>query len=49
MGFVATLVMRTCYKKLNEKRDREMAAGLTYSEEELAAMGDRAPSFRYSK
>ncbi|EFW23125.1 hypothetical protein D8B26_006646 [Coccidioides posadasii str. Silveira] len=45
-GIIAVLVLRFSYQHINKKRDLEGTGNLT--EEEMAAMGDKSPAFRYS-
>ena len=46
VGLVAVVVLRTGYKRINDKREREgNEAGLSLKE--MSEMGDRAPTFRY--
>ncbi|CAI6340898.1 unnamed protein product [Periconia digitata] len=49
VGIVAGLVLVLNYKRINKKRERQMAAGEHngYTPEELSALGDRAITFRY--
>lgn len=47
LGLITATIMLLCYKRINKQRELQLAAGLTYSEEELSDMGDRAPTFRY--
>jgi MFS family permease len=46
---VATLLLRWAYGSLNKKRDQmsEAEVGQLYSEEDLLAMGDKSPLYRY--
>lgn len=48
-GIIAVLVLVFSYKRINRKRERQMAEGAYngYTPEELSALGDRAPTFRY--
>jgi hypothetical protein len=48
-GIVATLLLRWAYGSLNKKEGRMTAAQVReqYSEEELLAMGDKSPLYRY--
>lgn len=48
-GIVATLLLRWAYGSLNKKRDQMSEAEVReqYSEEELLAMGDKSPLYRY--
>jgi hypothetical protein len=48
-GIVATLLLRLAYGSLNRKRDGMTEAEVRgqYSEEELLAMGDKSPLYRY--
>ncbi|KAG7443263.1 MFS general substrate transporter [Guyanagaster necrorhizus] len=36
------------YTRINANREKEMQKGMSYSQEELKKMGDRAPDFRYT-
>ncbi|KAF1816253.1 MFS general substrate transporter [Eremomyces bilateralis CBS 781.70] len=49
MGLVATVILVLNYRRINRKRERQMAEGLHngYTPEELSALGDRAITFRY--
>ncbi|KAF1969445.1 MFS general substrate transporter [Bimuria novae-zelandiae CBS 107.79] len=49
MGILAGLFMVWNYKRINAKRERQMAEGAHngYTPEELSELGDRAISFRY--
>ena len=48
-GIVATLTLRFVYGTLNKRREyiSEAEAKEQYGEEELLAMGDKSPLFRY--
>lgn len=48
-GIIALLVLVFNYKRINRKRERQMAEGVYngYTPEEMSALGDRAPTFRY--
>ncbi|KAH5432711.1 hypothetical protein HBI47_093550 [Parastagonospora nodorum] len=48
-GIVALLVLVFNYKRINKKRERQMAEGAHngYTPEELGALGDRAVTYRY--
>jgi MFS family permease len=48
-GIVATLLLRWAYGSLNKERDRMSEAEVRqqYSEEDLLAMGDKSPLYRY--
>lgn len=48
-GITATLVIRVSYGSVNKRRDKisEAQAREQYSEEELLALGDRSPLYRY--
>jgi hypothetical protein len=48
-GIVALLVLVFNYKRINAKRERQMAEGAHngYTPEEMSALGDRALTFRY--
>ncbi|KAK2731984.1 hypothetical protein FQN57_003045 [Myotisia sp. PD_48] len=45
-GLIATVILRICYQRINTKREREGTRGL--SEEEMSALGDKAPTYRYT-
>lgn len=49
VGIIALLVLVFNYKRINAKRERQMAAGEHngYTPEELGALGDRAITYRY--
>ena len=52
IGFITAPILIFLYKRINAKRDREMAEGKEggihkYTPEQLREMGDRAPDFRY--
>jgi hypothetical protein len=47
MGIIAALTMRITYTRINEKRDEEFDLNHHYDEQEMDALGDRAPTFRY--
>lgn len=47
LGLITTTALVVCYKRINRKRDKLLAEGINFSEEELSDMGDRAPTFRY--
>ncbi|KAK3938196.1 major facilitator superfamily transporter [Diplogelasinospora grovesii] len=48
-GLFAAIILLTSYTAINKKRERQMSEGAlsNYTSEELSAMGDRAPTFRY--
>lgn len=47
MGMCAVVALRLCYGKINASRERNgEAAGL--SDQQLADLGDKSPSFRYT-
>jgi len=48
-GLIALGVLVINYRRINAKRERQMAEGAHsgYTPEELAALGDRAVTFRY--
>lgn len=48
-GILALLVLVFNYKRINAKRERQMAEGAHngYTPEEMSALGDRALTFRY--
>lgn len=48
-GIVAILLLSVNYRRINEKRDKMDVEWIEehYTEEQLAAMGDRSPLFRY--
>ncbi|KAF1739014.1 putative transporter C11D3.18C [Beauveria bassiana] len=49
LGIVAAVSLVVTYRRINDKRDRQMREGAErlHTAEELAAMGDRAVTFRY--
>ncbi|KAF1988899.1 MFS general substrate transporter [Aulographum hederae CBS 113979] len=49
LGIVALLVLVVNYRRINAKRERQVADGLHngYTPEEMSALGDRALTFRY--
>ncbi|KAJ4150738.1 hypothetical protein LMH87_011473 [Akanthomyces muscarius] len=49
VGTIAAVLLVLSYRRINHKRDRQMREGADrlHTEEELAAMGDRAVTFRY--
>jgi hypothetical protein len=49
VGILAGLVMIFNYKRINRKRERQMAEGMHngYTPEEMSMLGDRAITFRY--
>jgi alpha-N-acetylglucosamine transferase len=49
VGILAVLLLVFNYKRINNKRDRQMAEGAHngYTPEELSALGDRSMTFRY--
>lgn len=48
-GLVAVVILRTGYKRVNKRRDREEidGSGEELTLQQMSAMGDRAPGFRY--
>ncbi|KAL2221521.1 putative MFS nicotinic acid transporter Tna1 [Thermoascus aurantiacus ATCC 26904] len=44
-GFIAVVILRVSYQRINKRRE-EQGTGM-YTEEELSRMGDRSPAFRY--
>lgn len=48
-GILAGIILVLNYKRINKKRERQLAEGAHngYTPEELAALGDRAMTFRY--
>jgi len=46
-GFIAVNVLRFSYRKINKARESQQEAATNMTEEELSAMGDRSPTFRY--
>lgn len=46
-GLIAVNVLRWRYKSINKAREQQHDAGSNLTEEELAELGDRAPTFRY--
>lgn len=49
VGILAGLVLIFNYRRINRKRERQLAEGVHngYTPEELTALGDRAITFRY--
>jgi len=50
MGIIAATTLDLIYMRINKKRDQMSEAEVRekYTEEELAALGDRSPLFRYT-
>lgn len=50
MGIGAWCVLTYNYRRINKKRDQQMAAGehLKFTPEELSRLGDKAVTFRYT-
>jgi hypothetical protein len=48
-GVIALIILVVNYRRINVKRDRQMAEGAhnEYTPEEMSALGDRALTFRY--
>lgn len=46
-GLVAVNILRYSYRRINKARESQQEVAATMTEEELAEMGDRAPTFRY--
>jgi hypothetical protein len=48
-GIIALLILVVNYRRINAKRDQQMAEGAHngYTPEEMSALGDRALTFRY--
>ena len=49
-GIIVAIILRRAFKRLNEERDRmtEEEIRAKYTDEELIAMGDLSPHFRYA-
>jgi len=49
VGILAGLILVMNYRRINKKRDRQIAEGAHngYTPEEMSALGDRATTFRY--
>jgi hypothetical protein len=51
-GTVAVLIMRVLYERINKRRAEELAnpdsKASKMSPEEMSALGDRSPAFRYT-
>lgn len=49
VGIIAAFILVFSYRAINHNRDKKMRAGADrlHTEEELAAMGDKAVTFRY--
>ena len=47
-GIIAVVVLVLNYRRINKKRDRQMAEGAHngYTLDEMSALGDRSPTFR---
>lgn len=48
LGLISAIAMTFIYKSENKKREAEVANGITLSHDEIADMGDRAPTYRYA-
>jgi MFS family permease len=48
LGLISVVVLRLNYARINRQRDRDASQGGELSDEEIARMGDRAPTFRYT-
>lgn len=46
LGLTQTLILLYVYKAINARRQKICDKGITYTHEELQAMGDKAPTFR---
>lgn len=49
LGGAQSIVLIYVYRAINKKRDKLCAQGISYTHEELQAMGDKAPTFRYEE
>lgn len=47
LGIISAVSLVFFYKSKNKKRAAEVANGITLSHDELADMGDRAPTYQY--
>jgi hypothetical protein len=47
IGIVAALTMRVTYTRINKKRDEAIDPEYHHDAQEMDALGDRAPTFRY--
>lgn len=47
LGLISAITLTVSYKRVNKKREAEVANGVTLSHDEIADMGDRAPTYRY--
>lgn len=49
LGIIAAFILILGYRRLNRKRERQLAAGEAdkYTPAELSALGDKAMTFRY--
>ncbi|OBT76134.1 hypothetical protein VF21_04858 [Pseudogymnoascus sp. 05NY08] len=48
LGIVAVMTLRWNYARINAQRDRDESDGADINDDEIAKMGDRAPTFRYT-
>ena len=48
LGLVSVVILRLNYARINKQRDEDLNQGGHLSNEEIARMGDRAPTFRYT-
>lgn len=48
LGIAAVMTLRWNYARINAQRDRDESDGADINDDEIAKMGDRAPTFRYT-
>lgn len=48
LALACGVLLRYLYTVINRKRDEDVGAAERYTDQELADMGDRAPTFRYN-
>ena len=48
LGLIAVVCLRLNYQRINKKRDADHSQGDHLTDAEVARMGDRAPTFRYT-
>lgn len=47
LGLISAISLRFWYKHKNKKRAAEVANGVMLSHDEIADMGDQAPTYQY--
>lgn len=48
LGLISAITMAILYRKQNKKRSAQVANGVTLSHDEIADLGDRAPTYQYA-